>query len=94
MTEKKKYKIWYERKGCIGAASCEAVFPEVWKVQEDNKATILDQNLSAPAKKSDDEESIILELSDEELKRHLEAAEVCPVNVIHVEEVKTKKKLI
>jgi len=94
MTEKKKYKIWYERKGCIGAASCEAVFPEVWKVQEDNKATMLDQNLPTQAKKSDDEESIILELTDEELKRHLEAAEVCPVNVIHVEEVKTKKRLI
>ena len=94
MTEKKKYKIWYEGKGCIGAASCEAVFPEVWKVQEDNKATILDEQLGGQVKKTEDEESMILELTDEELKRHLEAAEVCPVNVIHIEDMKTKKRLI
>ena len=28
-----KWLVQYDRKGCIGAATCEAVYPERWSVQ-------------------------------------------------------------
>tara|TARA_Y100000031_G_C8133455_1_gene344060 strand:- start:624 stop:893 length:270 start_codon:yes stop_codon:yes gene_type:complete len=87
---KKKYKIWYDKKDCIGAASCEAVQPTFWKMEDDMKASMLDER----AIKNDDTESIILELTQEELEKYLEGAEVCPVNIIHIEEVDSGKKLI
>ena len=34
----KKYKIVYEREGCIGAAACIAVAPKTWKMGDDGKA--------------------------------------------------------
>ncbi len=36
-----KYRIEYDREGCIGAASCIAVAPEAWKMGEDGKAVQL-----------------------------------------------------
>lgn len=38
-----KYKIVYDREGCIGAAACIAVAPEAWKMGEDGKADQLMQ---------------------------------------------------
>ena len=39
---KKKYKVVYERKNCIGAGSCISVFPERWKMDSrDDKADLL-----------------------------------------------------
>jgi len=39
---KKKYKVVYERKNCIGAGSCISVFPERWKMNSrDDKADLL-----------------------------------------------------
>ena len=37
----KKYKINYDREGCIGAAACCAVAPENWVMHEDGKADVL-----------------------------------------------------
>ncbi|MFH0954917.1 MAG: ferredoxin [Candidatus Micrarchaeota archaeon] len=36
-----KYKIVYDSAGCIGAAACAAVAPDVWKVGDDGKAHLL-----------------------------------------------------
>lgn len=33
-----KYRIVYNREGCIGAAACIAVAPETWKMAADGKA--------------------------------------------------------
>lgn len=33
-----KYKIEYDREGCIGAAACIAVAPDAWKMGSDGKA--------------------------------------------------------
>lgn len=33
-----KYRIEFDRPGCIGAAACIAVAPEAWKMGEDGKA--------------------------------------------------------
>lgn len=36
-----KYRIEYDREGCIGAAACIAVAPNAWKMGEDGKAVQL-----------------------------------------------------
>jgi len=84
----KKYIIEYDRTGCIGAAACVAVFPEGWEMEQNGKATLL----AGTAKKDSNKET--LEIDEAELEKHLEAAKVCPVTVIHVTEKDTGKKLI
>jgi len=90
----KKYKIILDRKGCIGAAACVAILPEFWEMVDDGKVTILDRDLSKKAKKSQDYEEIILELNDEQLQKQKDAAEVCPVVVIHIEDMETGERII
>ena len=36
-----KYRIEYDRNGCIGAGSCANMAPDTWKMDDDNKATQL-----------------------------------------------------
>ena len=78
MTAKKelRYKIEYDRQGCIGAGACTAVSKN-WKMEDDGKAN--------PVK---------TEFSEEEFEEQLEAAQVCPVNVIHIIDKHTGKKII
>ncbi len=83
----KKYIVLYDKLGCIGAAACEAVAPELWKVI-DTKATLLDKN----AIKTNDHEA--LEIDDDKLEAHLKAAKACPVNVIKIKEKETGRELI
>lgn len=75
--DEKRYKIEYDRKGCIGAGTCEAVCPKSWKIADDGKANVL-----------------IKEFDEESLKCNMDAAESCPVNVIHIIDKKTGKQLI
>jgi ferredoxin len=78
MADKKKYKIEYDREGCIGAAMCVSAADDNWVMDEkDGKANVKH-----------------VELSEEELERNLKAARDCPVNVIHIIEQETKNKLI
>ncbi len=34
------YEILYDREGCIGAAACVSVAPDVWEMADDGKANI------------------------------------------------------
>ncbi len=36
--KKKKYKIVYDREGCIGAAACVAVYAKQWSLDDEGKA--------------------------------------------------------
>lgn len=77
-----------DRTGCIGAASCTAADPVSWKLAADNKVDLED------AKKNADNTEQTKEISEEELKVYLEAAQACPVNVIHIFKKETGEKLI
>lgn len=78
MEGKKRYKIEFERWGCIGAAMCVVAAADNWKIDDkDGKANVKH-----------------VELSEDELERNLKAAKDCPVNVIHIIDVKKGKKLI
>jgi len=84
----KKYKIVYEREGCIGVAACVAVNPEIWEMDEFNKAKLLQGSFNEDTGKF---ERII---DEKDLKVNIEAAQVCPVNVIHIIDLETGKELI
>jgi len=83
----KKYIVELDRKACIGAAACAAVFPEKWEIQDDGKVDL------AGGKKSKDEKQF-LEIDEEDFEKFRLSAEVCPVLAIHIYDKETKRKLI
>lgn len=86
-----KYKIIYERKGCIGAGSCTAIAPKFWSIKEglDMKADLQGSELD---EFSDDLFIRIIDESD--LQANLDAAHGCPAQVIHIINLDTGEKLI
>lgn len=84
----KKYIIEFNRQGCIGAGACEAAAPEFWELVEDGKADLL-------GGESNEDNSIQrLEIDEEDLDENLEAAQACPVNVIHIIDKETGEEII
>ncbi len=91
----KKYKIVYEKKNCIGAAACAAVCPEFWEMKEDGKAHLI-------GSKTDENGNEVLVVNKDQMAKNKkaafacnkEAAEVCPVQVIHIYDEETGEKLI
>jgi len=93
--KEKKYRIVYDRKGCIGAAACAAVAPEFWEMKDDGKAHLI----GGMTDENGNEILIITENQmTDNMKRALElnkeAAEVCPVQVIHIYDEETGEKII
>ena len=83
----KKYLLKHDRPNCIGCAACEAVAPDFWKMDEDGKSDIIGSK-----RKEDGSEELDIEEKDFDLNK--DAAESCPVNVIHLIDKKTKEKII
>ncbi len=84
------YKIEHDRPNCIGCGACAAVAPEFWMMDpKDGKSDL------KGAKKTVDGGEVVsegLEISDLNFAKNKEAADCCPVNVIHI--FKDGKKLI
>ena len=73
-----KGKVEHHIDECIGCGACVGVCEKFWVMNdEEMKSHIIG------GKKVDDREEIEID-SDEDIKCNLEAAEVCPVNCIHV----------
>ena len=73
-------KIVYDRENCIGAAACVAAAAKFWELVNDGKADL---------KNSKKNESGKFELevsSKKDVEMNKEAADVCPVKVIVIEE--------
>ncbi|MBI5066117.1 ferredoxin [Candidatus Woesearchaeota archaeon] len=83
----RKYRVVYDKAGCIGVGACEAAAPLFWKLQEDGKATFVPKE----AKKSETAEELIIDGKD--FKVNLEAAEVCPVQVIKIFDEETGEQI-
>ena len=82
------YKLEHDREGCIGCGACAAIAPERWDMDEnDGKSDIKDG-------KDREDGWQEIEIQDSELEINKDAAESCPVNVIHITDLKTKEKLI
>jgi ferredoxin len=81
-----KYKITHEREKCIGCGSCVAIAPLFWEMGGDNKSML------KRSRKVD--KNFELEIDEKDFKSNMDAANACPVNVIHIIEKATNKKLI
>lgn len=68
------------KKDCIGCGACAAIAPEYWEMDEEGLS-----DLKGAATINGVQE---LEIATEEAKQqNKEAAECCPVNIIHVKEL-------
>ena len=84
------WRIEHDRPGCIGCSACAAVAPESWTMSPaDGKSDLVG---SKETKNGD--EITLEELELEDLGSNKEAAETCPVNVIHIINKKTGEKII
>ncbi len=70
-----KSKIVHERPKCIGCGSCEATCPDFWEMAKDGFST-----LKKAEKNMEENEKLELE----EIACNQEAADLCPVNCIHI----------
>lgn len=86
-----RYKIVYDLENCIGVFSCVAAHEKRWKMGENEfqgKAVL-------EGGKEDEKTGYFeVEFDEDELELNLEAARVCPVNVIHIIDKETGKQLI
>ena len=85
---KKRYKIVYDREGCIGAAACVAAYPDRWSLADDGKADVKDGT------QIDDNTVQELEFTEEEFQKMMDSAQSCPVNVIHIVDLESGERLI
>ncbi len=73
-------RITHHRIKCIGCGYCEELVPFRWQMDSDDGKI----NLVGAKGKRD---IYTMQVSDDELEAHQEAAESCPVNIIRVESV-------
>ena len=93
--KEKTYKIVFDRKNCIGAAACAAVAPDFWVMKDDGKADLIGH-------KVDENGMQVLIVKESQLSKegknvlavNKEAAEVCPVQVIHIYDNDTNERII
>lgn len=82
-----KYILQHDRPNCIGCAACEAVAPDFWEMNGDSKSDIKNgKNLNNGWQE--------LELEEKNFAENKDAADSCPVNVIHIINKKTGERLI
>ena len=85
--EEKKFVLQHDRPNCIGCAACEAVAPDVWEMNSDGKSDIKGgRNVDNGWQES--------EFAEKDLQINKDAADSCPVNVIHIIKKDTKEKII
>lgn len=77
MTDGKAH-VEYDRENCIGAGACVAANPDWWSIEADGKATLRTSTFDEAKK------MWVLEIDDADVQKHVDAAGVCPVTVIHV----------
>lgn len=77
-----KFKVELVKDDCIGCGACAAVASELWDMGDDGKSFIKGANGDS------------VEVGDDKFSGHKEAAEACPVNVIHITNLDNKEKVI
>lgn len=83
-----KYTVEHDRENCIGCGACAATCPKHWTMNADGKSDLIGRVKREP----DGWE--VKEFDEPEFSCLKQSADVCPVNVIHIVENATKKKLI
>ena len=83
----KQYSLQHDRPNCIGCAACEAVAPDFWEMNADGKSDIKNG-------KDNDNGWQELEFEEKDFVLNKDAADSCPVNVIHIVKKVSGEKLI
>lgn len=80
-----KHKVIHFKKDCISCGACAAIAPEFWEMDEEGYAQL--------KKAKQEKDHWELEIDNEVAKAaNQEAADVCPVNIIHVTKNSPKPK--
>lgn len=82
-------KIRHDRPGCIGCWACVAIAPEHWKMSEDGKSSVINAEKIIENNETKEE---LKDIKEGEFDVNLDAAQNCPVNVIHI--IKNGKEII
>ena len=80
-----QFKIIHERPKCIACGSCAAIAPEFWEMSAKDGLA----DLKKCTMDGENEERIV---GEHEALKNREAAEVCPVQIIHVDKIEAKKE--
>lgn len=83
----KKYEIQHDRPNCIGCSACAAINPKFWKMDDDGKSDVVGSS-------KDEKGWEHLDLDEEDFQSNKDAADSCPVNVIHIIKKDNKEKII
>ena len=82
----KRYKIVYDRDKCTEFGGCAAASPQ-FTIAHDRKADLVKG-------KKNKQGFYELDITEEEYAKNKDAAEICPVKVIHIIDLKTGQQII
>lgn len=82
-----KFLLEHDRPNCIGCGACAAVSPKFWEMNDDGKSDIRNAKTRADGWQE-------LEIDEKDFDTNKQAAESCPVNVIHLKNKETNEKII
>ncbi len=82
-----RYKVEFDRKGCIGAETCAIIHEKGYRMDKDGKADLLG---GAPNGR---EGLFELTIEEADLPLHKQAAEGCPAEVIRITNLDTGEKV-
>ena len=87
-----KFIVQHDRPNCIGCGACAAVAPEYWVMDDDGKSDIKKSKHT----KNEKGEIVLeeLEIDEGEFPKNKDAAESCPVNVIHLKNKDSGEKIM
>ena len=74
-----KYVVKQDREQCIGCGACVGLCPKFWEMNDDGKADLIGGKNNE------------IEIEDADLDCNKQAAENCPVNIIHITKEDGKK---
>ena len=80
-----KFTVVLDREKCIGSAACVVAAPKLWKLGKDDKTNLID-GIENP-----DNTVQTLRIDETDLGAHMDAAQSCPVNAIHIKKENGEK---
>ncbi len=82
------YKIRHNRPDCIGCSACANIAPKFWEMSDmDGKSDVVGSLKTAEGWEE-------LDIAEENFQPNMDAAEACPVNVIHLVQIGSGKQII
>ena len=72
-------KLRHLKNDCIACGACASIAPDFWKLDADGYASIIDYD-------GQDGDYFYKEISSEDVPDNQDAADLCPVNIIFVDE--------